>query len=106
MIKFRNFRTPPLGPHESQIVLHGICNLLGKDLQLSPRGFNSLFVSRRICSVLADYGIQKSPTGDHGVCQLLVQDLIDTLVEKNILTLQQIETEVQKVSSLYPPVLY
>ena len=106
MIRFRNFRTPPYSPHETQIVLHGICNLLHKEFKLEPARFNPFVVSQATCSVFADYGIPKQATGDFGRCQFLVQDLIDFLIEKKILTIQEIEREVQMVSNQYPPVFY
>lgn len=99
---FRNFRTGFHAPTEDQIVLHAICNLLGKNYIPINKGVTPNEISRRICSVLAEYGIQKRPTGDIGTCSYLLQDLIDYLSENGILPIQRIEDECLKVANEYP----
>lgn len=99
---FRNFRTGYHAPTEDQIVLHAICNLLGKEYHPVTKGVTPQEISRRICSVLSEYGIQKKPTGDVGTCSHLLQDLIDYLSDNGILPIRQIEDECLKVANEYP----
>lgn len=106
MIRFRNFRTPPYSPCEAQIVLHAICNLQHRNFSLKLNSFEPFSVSRAICTELHMHGVEKQATGDFMACQCLVQDLIDLLVAKNVLTIQDIERETQEVSKQYPPVFY
>lgn len=100
--KFRNFRTGFHAPTEDQIVLHAINNLLGKEYKPITVGVTPNAISRRICTLLREYGVTARPTGDVGTCSCLLQDLIDLLVGKGVLSLAQIEDETLKAAGEYP----
>ena len=99
---FRNFREGFHAPTEDQIVLHAICNLLGKEYIPIRKGITPFVISRRICNLLKEYGIHKNPTWDFGTCSYLLQDLIEHLSGNGILPIQQIEAECLKVANEYP----
>lgn len=99
---FRNFREGYHAPTEDQIVLHAICNLLGKEYVPIKQGVTPLAISSRICLLLKEYGIHKNPTWDFGTCSHLLQDLIDHLSGSGILPIQRIEAECLKVADEYP----
>lgn len=107
MIKFRNFRdVGPYNPEEVQIVVHAICNLL--KIQYYPLRVNidAYQISCKMIPLFIHYNVVKNPTYDWGGCSCMLQDLIELLVQKQILSLSQIESETQKVSETYPPIPY
>ncbi|MCS2567226.1 hypothetical protein ACIXKX_18600 [Bacteroides fragilis] len=99
--KFRNFKTGFHSPTEDQIVLHAICNLLHKEYQPITQGVSAFDISSRICKILAEYEVKVCPTNDLGTCSCILQDLIDLLGERDILSNLQIESECLKVANEY-----
>ena len=101
MFEFRNFRNPPYRLGESQVVLNAIYNLLGKEYIPRKKGVTARFVSDGISKLLVEYTHVYKITGAIGENSCLLQDLIDELTSRNILTLSQIKEECDRISGDY-----
>lgn len=82
---------------KDQVVLHAICNIVAFPYQPIMNGITPNAISNYACKVFYIYGIRKQTTWDIGNCSVLIRELLNTLVTKGVVTLGQVQAEIDKL---------
>ena len=84
-------------PMKDQVLLHAVCNIIGIGYEPILQGISADNISLRICNVFFRYGVSRRGTGDIGTCSIMMQELIQFLLSKGIITEARLHAQIQEV---------